>query len=310
MEGVQVSPQVRAAVANGDPVVALESALITHGFAYPANVAIAREMAHTIRAAGALPATVAVWRGVLTVGIDDEQLETLASDQSAVKVSVRDLPLAPVRGLHGGTTVATTALLAQRAGIRVFATGGIGGVHRGHPEDVSADLPVLASTPIVVVCAGAKSILDLPRTLEYLETWGVPVVGWRTGAFPAFYSRRSGLPVDLAVDAAGQVVEIFRAQRALALPQGVLVTVPVHEQDEVPAELVEPLIEQAVAEAEAQAITGKALTPFILARMVALSEARTKHANESLLLQNATVAAEIAVAFATASQPVDAEAGV
>ena len=294
-----VDPEIQQALAAGQPVVALESALITHGFAYPANLDITQRMATAIREEGAVPAVIGVWDGCPTVGLSDARIEALATDETAVKVSVRDLPLASVRGVHGrrvhgGTTVAATSLLAHRAGIRVFATGGIGGVHRCHPEDVSADLPVLASTPIIVVCAGAKSILDLPRTLEYLETWGVPVLGWRTDEFPAFYSRTSGLAVDQRVEDGAQVAEVFRAQRALSLPQGVLVGVPVPETDEVPADEVEPLIAQAVAEADAQDIIGKAITPYILARMVALSDARTKHANESLLVNNARVAAQIA----------------
>ncbi len=296
---MEVAAEIREALDAGQPIVALESALITHGFAYPASVTITRRMAEAIRAEGAVPAVIGVWRGVPTVGLSDEQVEALAADDAAVKVSVRDLPLAGVRGVHGGTTVAATAMLAHRAGIVVFATGGIGGVHRGHPEDVSADLPTLASTPIVVVCAGAKSILDLPRTLEYLETWGVPVLGWRTEHFPAFYSRSSGLRVEQRVEDAFQVASVYRAQRALRLPQGLLVTVPVPPEDEVPAEEVEPLIAQAVAEAEAKGISGKAVTPFILARMVALSEHRTQRANESLLVNNARVAARIAVAMAT-----------
>jgi pseudouridine-5'-phosphate glycosidase len=256
-------------------------------------------MAASIREAGALPAVVGVWNGTPWVGLDDDQVETLASDRTAVKVSIRDMGLIPVRGGHGGTTVAATATLACLAGIQVFATGGIGGVHRGHPEDVSADLPVLAHTPIVVVCAGAKSILDLRRTLECLETSGVPVVGWETDEFPAFYSRRSGLPLDVRVDSAAGVVEIVRMQRALELKQAVLVAVPVPAGDEVPSDDVEPLIEQAVAEAEAAGVTGKALTPHILARMVSLSSERTLRANKSLLVHNAQVAAQIAVAIAS-----------
>jgi pseudouridylate synthase len=293
-----LSEAVRDALIRRGPVVALESALITHGFAYPANVTITHAMMRAIDSAGAQPAPVGIWEGTPCVGLSDAQVEALGVDRTAVKVSIRDLPLARGRHLHGGTTVAATAYLAQRAGLQVFATGGIGGVHRGHPEDVSADLPVLASTPIIVVCAGAKSILDLPRTLEWLETWGVPVIGWQTDEFPAFYSRGSGLPVDQPVEGAEEVAEIFRAQRALGLPQAVLVTVPVPEADEVPAEVVTPLIEQAVAEAEMRGVVGKALTPFILARMVTLSEARTKRANESLLIRNAGVAAQIAVALA------------
>lgn len=297
MNDFVLSDEIRQALDEGKPLVALESALITHGFAYPANVDITRRMAEAIRAHGATPAVMAIWRGRPTVGLSDAQIETLAADKTAVKVSVRDLPLAGVRGLHGGTTVAATTLLAHRAGIRVFATGGIGGVHRGHPEDISADLPVLASTPIVVVCAGAKSILDLPRTLEYLETWGVPVLGWQTDEFPAFYSRASGLPVDVRVTEAAQVAQAFRAQRALHLPQGVLVTAPIPAEDQIPAAEIAPLIERAVAEAEAQGVVGRAITPFLLARLVTLSEARSRRANESLLLNNARIAAQIAAAW-------------
>ncbi len=289
-----VSAEVRTALSAGKPVVALESALITHGFAYPDNLEITRRMASAIRDLGSVPAVVGIWDGVPTVGLAPDQVATLAASRTAVKVSVRDLGLTALRGHHGGTTVAATSVLAHRAGIRVFATGGIGGVHRGHPEDVSADLPVLASTSIVVVCAGAKSILDLPRTLEYLETWGVPVIGWQTDEFPAFYSRRSGLPVDMRVEDAAAVAQIVSTQRALDLPQAVLLTVPVPEADEIPREAVEPLIAQAVSEAEAAGVSGKALTPYILARMVALSESATQHANESLLVHNAQVAARCA----------------
>ncbi len=294
-----LSDGVRSVPARQGPVVALESALITHGFAYPASVEISRRMAQAIIAENACPATIGVWDGSPCVGLSDAQVEVLALDHGASKVSIRDLPLARVRGGHGGTTVAATAYLAARAGIGVFATGGIGGVHRGHPEDVSADLPVLATTSMVVVCAGAKSILDLPRTLEWLETWGVPVIGWQTEEFPAFYSRASGLPVDLAVAGADEVVAVVRAQRALGLRQAVLVAVPVPAEDEVPADEVAPLIDLAVAQAEARGIVGKALTPFILEQMVDLSEARTQRANESLLVRNARVAARIAVALAT-----------
>lgn len=301
MVGFTIDSAIQQAIDAGQPVVALESALITHGFAYPANRDITRRMAEAIRAEGAVPAVIGIWRGAVCVGLSDAQVETLAADATAFKVSVRDLPLTGARGVHGGTTVATTALLAHRAGIRVFATGGIGGVHRGHPEDISSDLPVLASTPLIVVCAGAKSILDLPRTLEYLETWGVPVLGWQTDEFPAFYSRTSGLAVDQRVDSAAQVVDVFQAQRALRLAQGLLVAAPIPAVDEIPAAEIEPLIAQAVAEADAQGITGKAITPFILARMVALSNARTKHANESLLVNNARIAAQIAGAAARSS---------
>ena len=303
MTAIDVRPEVREAIDANRPIVALESALITHGFAYPANAEITRRMAEAIREAGALPAVIGVWRGKPTVGLSAAQVTTLAAsndneDGSAVKVSVRDLPLAAIRGVHGGATVAATASLAQRVGVRVFATGGIGGVHRGHPEDISADLPVLATTPIVVVCAGAKAILDLPRTLEFLETWGVPVLGWQTAEFPAFYSRSSGLRVDEQIADAAQAAQIYREQRALNLPQASLVAAPIPAEHEIPAEEIAPLIEQAVAEAEAQGVTGRAITPFILARMVELSDHRAQAANERLLVNNARIAAQIACELA------------
>ncbi len=294
MAVIRLGLEVQQALAEGQPVVALESALITHGFAYPANLEITQRMAAVVRAEGAVPAVIGIWRGQPWVGLDEEQIEALAGDRMALKVSVRDLPLTALRALNGGTTVAATMVLAARAGLQVFATGGIGGVHRGHPEDVSADLPALATTPLIVVCAGAKAILDLPRTLEFLETWGVPVLGWETDEFPAFYSRSSGLRLDQRVQGPEEVAQVYRAQRALRLSTGLLVAAPVPAADEIPATEVLPLIEQAVAEAEAQGIRGKALTPFLLARLVTLSAERTRCANESLLLNNARIAAWIA----------------
>ena len=299
MSSITVSPEVRLALDEGRPVVALESALITHGFAYPASVEITRRIAEAVREEGALPAVVGIWRGAPMVGLSDVQVEALASDADAVKVSARDLPLAGLRGVHGGTTVAATLLLARRAGLRVFATGGIGGVHRGHPEDVSADLPTLASTPMIVVCAGAKSILDLPRTLEFLETWGVPVLGWETAEFPAFYCRTSGLRLDQRVNGPDAVAAVYRSQRALQLPQGLLVTVSIPAADALPTAEVELLIAQALEEAEAQGIAGREVTPYLLARMVELSGERTRRANESLLINNARVAARIACTLAS-----------
>jgi pseudouridine-5'-phosphate glycosidase len=299
MSALTVSPEVRLALDEGHPVVALESALITHGFAYPASVEITRRMAEAVREEGTLPAVVGIWRGTPTVGLSAVQVEALASGAGAVKVSARDLPLAGLRGVHGGTTVAATLLLARRARLRVFATGGIGGVHRGHPEDISADLPALASTPMIVVCAGAKSILDLPRTLEFLETWGVPVLGWETSEFPAFYCRTSGLRLDQRVSDPDAVAAVYRSQRALQLPQGLLVTVPVPAADALTTAEVEPLIAQALEEAEAQGIAGREVTPYLLARMVELSGERTRRANESLLVNNARVAARIACSLAS-----------
>ena len=282
------------AVVAGKPVVALESALVTHGFAPPANLEIAQRMEEAVHEEGSLPATIAVLAGEPRVGLSGEELAALASNRAARKVSLRDLPIVTAQGNTGGMTVAATMHLAHRAGIRVFATGGIGGVHRGHPEDVSADLPALASIPIVVVCAGAKAILDLPRTLEYLETHGVPVIGYGSDEFPAFYSRRSGLRVDARVETPEEVARMAQAQAELGLSSALLVCVPVPEADELPLSKAEAAIGQAVEEAEAASVSGKALTPFLLNRMVELTGGRARRANEALLLNNARVAARIA----------------
>ena len=288
------------------PLVALESTVISHGLPYPHNLALARDMEAAVRAVGAEPRTVGVIDGALVAGLDDGQLEWLASAEHVRKISRRDLPVAVARAESGGTTVAATMWIAQRHGIEVFATGGIGGVHRqpggalgaGSP-DVSADLPELAQTSVIVVCAGAKAILDLPATLEYLETSGVTVIGWGTEEFPAFYSRGSGgLPVDVRCDGAGEVVEIWRAKRELGLPGGLLVAAPVPAADELPAAEIEPLIEQALGEAAERGLRSAQVTPFLLARLAELSGERSVHANVALLKNNARVAAEIAVALA------------
>jgi pseudouridine-5'-phosphate glycosidase len=308
VRGIHTAPQIAQALADGTPVVALESALITHGFAPPANLEMARRMEAAVRESGALPATVAVLGRKARVGLAEEELVRLASDQAAHKVSLRDLPLvlairrsrcSEAQSTNGGTTVAATMHLAHRAGIRVLATGGIGGVHRGHPEDVSADLPALASHPIVVVCAGAKAILDLPRTLEYMETHGVPVIGYGTDELPAFYSRHSGLRLDTRVETPEEVAGVAQARTALGLPMALLVCVPVPEADELPAVEAEAAITQAVEEAEATGVSGRALTPYLLARLVELTGGRARRANEALLLNNARVAAHIAQALAT-----------
>ena len=280
-----------------EPTVALESTVISHGLPYPANLETARRMERAVREAGAEPRAIAVLKGEVKVGLTWEELEYLARAKDVRKLSRRDLPIAVGLRQDGATTVAGTMYLAARAGIAVFATGGIGGVHRGHPFDVSADLQELARTPVVVVCAGAKAILDLPATLEVLETMGVPVLGYETDEFPAFYSRRSGLPVDQQVKSPEEVAEVYLAQRALGLPTGMLVTVPVPEEAEVPREEVEPAIERAVAEADEKGIKGKALTPFLLARISDLTGERSLRANLALLENNARVAARIALAI-------------
>ena len=255
-------------------------------------------MMEAVRDEGALPAVIGVLKGEARVGLSDRDVANLASDGFARKISLRDLPVALAEGANGGTTVAATAYLARQAGVLVFATGGIGGVHRGHPEDVSADLSVLSVTPIVIVCAGAKAILDLPRTLEYLETHSVPVIGWGTREFPAFYSRRSGLRVDAVVKTPEEVKELARARAQLGLQAALLVCVPIPEGDELPVEKAEAAIARALQEAEARGVSGKELTPFLLDQMVEQTGGRARRANEALLVHNARIAARIARALA------------
>lgn len=303
MDPLRVEPRVAEALRAGRPVVALESALISHGFDHPANLTIARRMQTAVRDEGAVPATIAILDGRPHIGLSDEQLLRLASasaqnrsqEWSPVhKISLRDLPGALARGASGGTTVAATMHLAHLAGIQVFATGGIGGVHRGHPEDVSADLTALGTIPVTVVCSGAKAILDLPRTREALETWGVPVVGYGTEAFPAFYSRRSHLRADTVAHTPEEAARMVRVRSALGLSAALLVCVPVPQEDELPLKEAEDAINEALEEAEVADIRGKELTPFLLARIVELTQGRARRANEALLINNAHVAARIA----------------
>lgn len=283
------------------PAVALESTVISHGLPYPQNLSLAQEMEEIVRRGGAEPRTVAILRGELVAGLSHAQLHHLATAAGVRKVSRRDLPIVIARRQDGATTVATTMWVAHHFGIQVFATGGIGGVHRGadgeSSSDISADLQELAQTPVIVVCAGAKAILDLPRTLEYLETHGVTVIGWGTDEFPAFYSRSSGLPVDVRCDSAQEVVAIWHAKQKLGLPGGLLVTVPVPAAEEIPAAEIEPVILQAVAEAGQGGLRSAEVTPFLLSRIAELSGARSLRANLALLKNNARVAAEIAVAL-------------
>lgn len=284
--------------------VALESTVISHGLPYPRNVELAQEMEAIIRAGGAVPRTVGVIAGEFIAGLSAQQIHHLATAPNVRKVSRRDLPIVAARREDGATTVATTMWVAQRAGIEVFATGGIGGIHRqtgaGTSSDVSADLQELAQTPVIVVCAGAKAILDLPATLEYLETHGVTVVGYGTDDFPAFYSRSSGLPVDVRCDSPAEVAALWGAKRRLGLPGGLLVTAPVPAGDEIPAAEIEPSIEQAVAEAARRGLRSAEVTPFLLTRIAELTGERSLRANLVLLKNNARVAAEIAVALAGA----------
>jgi pseudouridine-5'-phosphate glycosidase len=292
-----IHPEVQTALDAERPVVALESTLITHGLPRPDNLDVAQALEATVREAGAVPATIAILGGQVTVGLTDAQLVYLAKAGNVRKCSRRDLPIAVGRGEDGATTVAGTMIVAHMAGIRVFATGGIGGVHQGHPFDVSADLLELGRTPVTVVCTGAKAILDLPLTLEVLETQGVPVIGYGTEEFPAFYTRSSGLPIDVRCDTPQEVAAIVRTREDLNLTGGTLVAVPVPSEDELPAAEAEAAIATALAEAEAQGITGKAVTPFLLARVSELTGEASLRANVALLLNNARVAAAIALAL-------------
>jgi len=283
-------------------LVALESTVISHGLPYPHNLELARAMEEIVREQGAEPRTVAILGGELLAGLTEAQLLTLATATDVRKVSRRDLPIVVARKMNGATTVATTMWVANRFGIQVFATGGIGGVHRsasglqgGLGMDISADLEELAQTPVIVVCAGAKAILDLPATLEYLETRGVTVVGWQSDDFPAFYSRSSGLPVDVRVENAAEVAELWRARRALGLPGGMLVAAPIPAADEIPAAEIEPTILQALAEVEAKGLRSAQVTPYLLSRLAELTGERSLRANLALLKNNARIAGQIAV---------------
>lgn len=295
---LRIGAEVQEALQARRAVVALESTVISHGLPYPQNLETAQELEAVVRQGGATPATIAVLEGALRVGLGAPELERLAGGGPVRKVSRRDLPVVVAQRADGATTVAATMAIAAMAGIRVFATGGIGGVHRGHPFDVSADLPELAQTPVVVVCAGAKAILDLPLTLEWLETHGVPVLGYGTDTFPAFYARSSGLPVDVRVDEAQQVAEVVLAKWEMGLQGGVLVTVPVPFEEAMPADAVESAIQAALAQAEQEGVRGREVTPYLLARLVQLTGGESLRANVALLRNNAAVAAQIAAAIA------------
>ena len=298
---LSVSDEVLTALHAGKPVVALESTIISHGMPYPQNVETALQVEHTIRDHGATPATIAVIKGRLKAGCTHEEIEYLGKKGQAVtKASRRDLPVLVARGQDGATTVTTTMIIAAMAGIKVFATGGIGGVHRGAETsfDISADLEELAQTPVMVICAGAKSILDLGLTLEYLETKGVPVIGYRTDELPAFYTRHSGFKVDYRLDTPEQLAQAFRTKTDLGLQGGMLVTNPIPEEYSMPADVINKAIEKALQEAGEQGIKGKATTPFLLARIKDLTGGDSLAANIQLVLNNARLAAHTAAALA------------
>ena len=298
---LDIAPEVRQALDEGKPVVALESTIISHGMPYPKNVETALLVEQTIRDNGAVPATIAIIGGRLKAGLSKEEIEHLGkAGREVTKASRRDLPAIVARGIDGATTVATTMIIAHMAGIKIFATGGIGGVHRGAETtmDISADLEELAQTPVMVVCAGAKSILDLGLTLEYLETKGVPVIGYGTEELPAFYTRKSGFGVDYRVDTPEELAAMFCAQRGLDYKGGMLVTNPIPEEYSMPKEIIDAAIEQALAEAKARGIKGKETTPFLLAKVVELTGGDSLESNIKLVLNNAKVASLTAVALA------------
>ncbi len=299
-----LSPEVARALASDQPLVALESTVITHGLPYPENLTLAEDMENEVRRQGATPATIAIIDGKVRVGLDLALMQYIAQpDRRPLKVSTREYAQAIAQNASGGTTVAGTMLAASLAGIRVFATGGIGGVHhslearRPCAFDISPDLPALARIPMVVVCAGAKAILDLPATLEYLETWGVPVVGYQTDEFPAFYARTSGLKTSAIADSVDDVVPLARAHWSLGLKSAVLVTVPPPEEVAMPIEEVNLAIKQALREARQRRVHGQEVTPFLLERVRRLTRGDSLRANLGLLLNNAGVAAQIARGF-------------
>ena len=297
---LDVNPEVAQAVREGKPVVALESTIISHGMPYPQNVETALNVEKVIRDNGAVPATIAILGGRLKAGLTPEEIEYLGkTGQAVTKASRRDLPIIVAKGMDGATTVTTTMMIAHMAGIRIFATGGIGGVHRGAETtmDISADLEELANTPVMVVCAGAKSILDLGLTLEYLETHGVPVIGYGTKELPAFYTRRSGYGVDYEIDTPEELAAAFKAQRDLDLKGGMLVTNPIPEQYSMDADVINRAIDEAIRQSREDGIKGKATTPYLLAKVKELTGGDSLDSNIQLVYNNAAVAAKTAVAY-------------
>lgn len=297
---LSISPEVQAALKEGKPVVALESTIISHGMPYPQNVETALRVEQTIRDNGAVPATIAIIGGQLKAGCTKEEIEYLGKKgQAVIKASRRDLPVLIARKEDGATTVTTTMIIAAMAGIKVFATGGIGGVHRGAQQtfDISADLEELAQTPVMVICAGAKSILDLGLTLEYLETKGVPVIGFGTDELPAFYTRHSGFNVDYRIDTPEELAAAFKAKIDCGLKGGMLVTNPIPEQFSMPKEIIDRAIEQAIREMDEAGIHGKQCTPFLLAKVKDLTGGDSLAANIQLVLNNARLAAQTAKAL-------------
>jgi pseudouridine-5'-phosphate glycosidase len=298
---LNISDEVSDAQSEGRPIVALESTIIAHGMPFPENFETGRDLETIIHNQGAVPATIAVFDGKICVGLSDEQLHRLATEK-CMKLSRRDLPFALAQKSNGATTVAATMIGAALAGIRVFATGGIGGVHRGAETsfDISADLTELAQTPVAVVCAGAKSMLDLPKTMEYLETQGVPVIGYRTNEFPAFYTQKSGLLLEMSAQSPDEVAAVLKAQWQLGYPGGAIIANPIDAAHAIPHEEIEKFIGEALTECEGLNIRGKAVTPFLLKRVSELTSGRSLIANKALVRSNARLAAQVAAALTSA----------
>jgi pseudouridine-5'-phosphate glycosidase len=295
MYELHFSEEVRQALDNQQPIVGLETAVVTHGLPYPTNIELAQAMENLIREEGAVPATVGVLGGKAQIGMNPADIQLLAQDQDVIKVSRRDFSRAALKKLNGGTTVAGTITALHRAGIQVFATGGIGGVHRNAPNDISADLYTMAQTPVIVVCAGAKSILDLPATLEALETLSVPVVGYQTSTFPAFYARSSGLPVTAQVEDPEEAAVLARAHWEMGVNSAVLLAVPAPLEDALPDKAMQEAVDQALQDAGEHNIHGQEVTPFLLNRVSELTGKSSMKANLGLLLNNARIAARVAV---------------
>ncbi|MCB0761500.1 MAG: pseudouridine-5'-phosphate glycosidase [Flavobacteriales bacterium] len=298
LDYLNITDEVKAALEDLRPVIALESTILAHGLPYPENIELARELEQMAREYGVIPATIAVVQGKVQVGLSESQLEEVAHGKGFHKLSRRDLAWALSTRQNGATTVATTMMCAHMAGIDWFATGGIGGVHRGVEEswDVSADLTELSQTPVAVITAGAKAILDIPKTLEVLETYGVPVIGYQTGQFPAFYSRTSGCPTAHRMDSVEEIAQLFRYQRMLGHPQGLVVANPIPTEHALDVHVVESHIDEALEMARDQHVSGKALTPFLLARLAELTKGRSVEANKALVRNNVMLACQCATA--------------
>lgn len=291
---IKFNEEVAAAFRDKKPIVALESTVIAHGLPYPNNLETAVKLENIVRDGGAVPATIAVFDGDFCVGLSERQIEILATNENIRKISKRDLPIAVAKKLNCATTVATTSFIAHRAKIKIFATGGIGGVHRNFSSDISADLPELAQTPITVVCSGAKIVLDLPATREWLETNGVCVLGYRCNEMPAFYSSKSGLFVDEKIENLAEAAEIAKARDSLKLKTAILLTVPVPPKFEIESQMLEKILQNALEKAEKQKISGNEITPFLLEQMAKSSKGKTLDANIALLKNNAKIAAQTA----------------